>query len=55
VQAEFDRKRCFRGHNDGAENRAIVASLTETCKLSGIDPYGTFPTFSAATIASVGR
>ena len=26
------------GHDDGAENWAIVASLIETCKLNGIDP-----------------
>ena len=25
--------------DDGAENWAIVASLIETCKLNGIDPY----------------
>jgi transposase len=29
----------FAGHDFGAENWAIVASLIETCKLSGIDPY----------------
>ena len=29
----------FAGHDDGAENWAIVASLIETCKLNGIDPY----------------
>ena len=29
----------FAGHDDGAEGWAIVASLIETCKLSGIDPY----------------
>jgi transposase len=29
----------FAGHDNGAENWAIVASLIETCKLSGIDPY----------------
>jgi transposase IS66-like protein len=31
--------RCARsGHDDGAENWAILASLIETAKLSGIDP-----------------
>jgi transposase len=30
----------FAGHDDGAQNWAIVASLIETSKLSGIDPYG---------------
>jgi len=29
----------FAGHDDGAQNWAIVASLIETCKLGGIDPY----------------
>jgi transposase len=29
----------FAGHDDGAQNWAIVASLIETSKLSGIDPY----------------
>ena len=28
----------FAGHDDGAENWAILASLIETCKLHGIDP-----------------
>ena len=28
----------FAGHDDGAENWAILASLIETCKLNGIDP-----------------
>jgi transposase len=28
----------FAGHDDGAENWAIAASLIETCKLGGIDP-----------------
>jgi hypothetical protein len=29
----------FAGHDDGAESWAIAASLIETCKLNGIDPY----------------
>jgi transposase len=29
----------FAGHDDGARNWAIVASLIETSKLAGIDPY----------------
>jgi transposase len=29
----------FAGYDDGAENWAIVASLIETSKLNGIDPY----------------
>ena len=28
----------FAGHDEGAQNWAIVASLIETCKLGGIDP-----------------
>nr|WP_319568801.1 transposase [Cohaesibacter marisflavi] len=29
----------FAGHDAGAENWAIIASLIETCKLNGIDPH----------------
>ena len=29
----------FAGHDQGAENWACIASLVETCKLHGIDPY----------------
>ena len=28
----------FAGHNEGAKNWAITASLLETCKLNGVDP-----------------
>lgn len=28
----------FAGHDDGAENWAVIASLIETCKLNGVDP-----------------
>ena len=28
----------FAGHDHGAENWAIIASLIETCKLNGVDP-----------------
>jgi transposase len=28
----------FAGHDEGAENWACIASLTETCKLHGVDP-----------------
>ena len=28
----------FAGHDAGAENWACLASLIETCKLSGVDP-----------------
>ncbi|MDC0739708.1 IS66 family transposase [Cognatishimia sp. SS12] len=30
----------FAGHDTGAQNWAIIASLIETCKLNGIDPHG---------------
>ena len=38
-QALTRKNALFAGHDDGAENWAIVASLIETCKLGGIDPY----------------
>jgi len=28
----------FAGHDAGAENRALIASLIETCKLNAVDP-----------------
>jgi hypothetical protein len=37
-QALTRKNALFAGHDDGAENWAIVASLIETAKLSGIDP-----------------
>ena len=30
----------FAGHDTGAQNWAIIASLIETCKLNGIEPHG---------------
>jgi hypothetical protein len=30
----------FAGHDAGAQNWAIIASLIETCKLNGIEPQG---------------
>lgn len=30
----------FAGYNPGAENCAVIASLTETCTMNGVDPYG---------------
>jgi transposase len=38
-QALTRKNALFAGHDHGAENWAIVASLIETCKLNGIDPY----------------
>lgn len=29
----------FAGHDAGAKNWSIIASLIETCKLNGVDPY----------------
>ena len=37
-QALTRKNALFAGHDDGAENWAILASLIETCKLSGIEP-----------------
>jgi len=30
----------FAGHDAGAQNWAVIASLVETCKLNGIEPHG---------------
>jgi transposase len=38
-QALTRKNALFAGHDDGAENWAIAASLIETCKLSNIDPH----------------
>lgn len=38
-QALTRKNALFAGHDNGAENWAVVASLIETCKLNGIDPY----------------
>ncbi len=38
-QALTRKNALFAGHDNGAENWAVVASLIETCKLSGVDPY----------------
>lgn len=29
----------FTGHDDGAQNWAVIASLIETCKLNAIEPH----------------
>ena len=29
----------FAGHDAGAENWAVIASLIETCKMNAIDPH----------------
>jgi len=38
-QALTRKNALFAGHDFGAENWGIIASLIETCKLGGIDPY----------------
>lgn len=39
----------FAGHDAGAENWAVIASLIETCKLNGVDPYA----WLAATLKAI--
>jgi hypothetical protein len=39
----------FAGSDGGAEHWAIIASLIETCKLNGVDPYA----YLAATITKI--
>ncbi len=41
----------FAGHDAGAENWAIIASLIETCKLNGINPYA----YLADTLAKISK
>ncbi|WP_332712192.1 IS66 family transposase [Pelagibacterium mangrovi] len=41
----------FAGHDAGAENWAIIASLIETCKLNGIDPYSWLSSTLQAIVA----
>ena len=37
-QALTRKNALFAGHDDGAKNWAILASLIETCRLNGIEP-----------------
>jgi transposase len=39
----------FAGSDGGAEHWAVIASLIETCKLNGVDPYA----YLAATITKI--
>ena len=39
----------FAGHDAGAENWAIIASLIETCKLNSVDPL----TYLTATLTAI--
>lgn len=41
----------FAGHDTGAENWAVIASLIETCKLNGVDPHA----WLAATLTAIVR
>ena len=40
----------FAGHDAGAQNWAMLASLTETCKLNGVDPHAWLTTTLTAII-----
>jgi transposase len=37
------------GHDVGAENWAVIASLIETCKMNGVDPYA----WLSATLSAI--
>lgn len=39
----------FAGHDAGAENWAVIASLIETCKMNGVDPHA----WLAATLVAI--
>jgi hypothetical protein len=39
----------FAGHDAGAENWAVIASLIETCKLNAVDPHA----WLATTLSSI--
>ncbi|MBF0677304.1 MAG: IS66 family transposase [Devosia sp.] len=41
----------FAGHDAGAENWAVIASLIETCKLNGVDPYAWLATTLRALVS----
>ena len=41
----------FAGHDAGAENWAVIASLIETCKLNAVDPYAWLATTLHAIVA----
>lgn len=40
----------FAGHDTGAENWAVIASLIETCKMNGIDPQAWLTTTLSAIV-----
>ncbi|MFN3460815.1 MAG: transposase domain-containing protein, partial [Oceanibaculum sp.] len=39
----------FAGHDAGAENWAVIASLIETCKLNAVDPHA----WLASTLSAI--
>lgn len=39
----------FAGHDAGAENWAVIASLIETCKMNSVDPHA----WLAATLTAI--
>ncbi len=41
----------FAGHDAGAENWAVIASLIETCKMNGVDPHA----WLTATLTAIVR
>jgi transposase len=41
----------FAGHDAGAQNWAVIASLIETCKLNGIEPHG----YLSAVLTAIAR
>ena len=41
----------FAGHDAGAQNWAMIASLIETCKLNGVDPH----TWLTATLTAIAQ
>lgn len=41
----------FAGHDAGAQNWAVIASLIETCKLNGIEPHSYF----SAVLTAIAR
>lgn len=40
----------FAGHDAGAENWAIIASLIETCRMNGVDPHAWLTTTLTAIV-----
>jgi len=46
----------FAGHDAGADNWAIIASLIETCKLNAVDPFAYLTaTRSLPSLTTIGR